>query len=98
MHKNTELASAGLEKTRVASDSLKQVVLDIGNITNQNTQVAVATNEQSHVIGELNANITRIADMARMIADFSSQTQVSVQKLDQQKRNLTTLVSQFKTE
>jgi methyl-accepting chemotaxis protein len=98
MHKNTELASAGLEKTRVASDSLKQVVLDIGNITNQNTQVAVATNEQSHVIGELNANITRIADMARMIADFSSQTQVSVQQLDQQKRNLTTLVSQFKTE
>lgn len=60
--------------------------------------MAVATNEQSHVIGELNANITRIADMARMIADFSSQTQVSVQKLDQQKRNLTTLVSQFKTE
>jgi methyl-accepting chemotaxis protein len=98
MHKNTELASAGLEKTRVASDSLKQVVLDIGNITNQNTQVAVATNEQSHVIGELNANITRIADMARMIADFSSQTQVSVQQLDQQKRNLTILVGQFKTE
>jgi methyl-accepting chemotaxis protein len=98
MHKNTELASAGLEKTRVASDSLKQVVLDIGNIINQNTQVAVATNEQSHVIGELNANITRIADMARMIADFSSQTQVSVQQLDQQKRNLTILVGQFKTE
>jgi methyl-accepting chemotaxis protein len=97
MHKNTELASAGLEKTSVASEALKQVVLDIGNITNQNTQVAVATQEQSNVIGELNSNINRIADMSRMIADFSTQTQGSVQQLDSQKRNLTQLVGQFKT-
>ena len=97
MHKNTELASAGLEKTSVASEALKQVVLDIGNITNQNTQVAVATQEQSNVIGELNSNINRIADMSRMIADFSTQTQSSVQQLDTQKRNLTQLVGQFKT-
>ncbi|WP_445947471.1 methyl-accepting chemotaxis protein, partial [Shewanella sp.] len=98
MHKNTELASAGLEKTSVASEALKQVVQDIGNITNQNSQVAVATQEQSNVIGELNSNINQIADMSRMIADFSTQTQGSVQQLDAQKRNLTQLVGQFKTQ
>lgn len=98
MDKNTELASAGLEKTAIASQALQQVVQDIDKITNQNTQVAVATQEQSNVIGELNSNITRIADMSSMIADFSTQTQSSVQQLDLQKRSLTELVGQFKTQ
>lgn len=98
MTNNANMANEGLEKTAQASDSLNQVVEEINEITNMNTQVATATQEQSSVISELSTNVTRIADMASTISGLSDQTRQVVQELDQQKEILSSLVAQFRTE
>ncbi len=97
MEKNSQLANDGQQNTDVASASLQKVVVEIEEITNMNTQVATATQEQSSVIGELTVNVNRIADMASTVAELSSRTKSVVMDLDTQKSKLGQLVSQFKT-
>jgi len=98
MSQNLEMANKGLEKSNVASEALSTVVGEINEITNLNTQVATATNQQSNVIGELSSNVTQIADMAVTVANLSNETTNIVNQLDEQNAILRDLVSQFKTE
>lgn len=98
MLKNTELAGEGLDKTNIAKTALSEVVSEISEITNMNTQVATATKEQSNVISELNVNVTKIADMAMQVSELSQNTRNIVNELEIQKNQLDKLVSQFKTE
>lgn len=98
MDANSGMVSEGLENTQQATASLSQVVDEIQAITNMNTQVATATQEQSTVIDELSANVNRIADMASTVSELSKRTQQVVKELDEQKLTLGTLVAQFRTE
>ncbi|TPH17689.1 methyl-accepting chemotaxis protein [Litorilituus lipolyticus] len=97
MNKNTNLANQGQDKTNQASDDLKLVVSEINEITEMNTQVATATQEQANVIGELNVNISKIADMAINVSHLSDNTKETIESLNQQCQQLDELVSQFKT-
>ncbi len=97
MAENTNLVDLGLEQTNVARDALEAVVSEIGQITDMNTQVATATQQQTNVISELNVNVTHIADMAGQVFDLSQRTNELLGELDRQKLQLENLVSQFKT-
>jgi len=98
MKKNTELAIEGQTETNSAQSSLGVVVGDIGGISDMNMQVATATKEQSNVISELNENVAKIADMSSEISTLSAKSQEILVVLEEQRGQLTTLVSQFKTE
>ena len=98
MAENASLASSGLENTNLASDALALVVAEINEINNMNIQVATATQEQSNVISELNANVTHIADMASTVTRLSHETKSVVNNLEDQKERLRSLVTQFKTD
>jgi methyl-accepting chemotaxis protein len=97
MDQNSQLASEGQKNTELAGASLQKVVSEIQEITNMNTQVATATQEQSSVIGELTENVNHIAAMAATVAELSSQSKEVVVDLDKQKDKLRELVSKFKT-
>ena len=97
MSQNSRLADKGLSQTLVASEALESAVTDIKEITNLNTQVATATNEQSNVVAELSANVTQIADMAVSVSELSNCTTDIVNQLDEQNAKLRELVCQFKT-
>ena len=98
MQTNTELVGDGLSKMTSATDKLNSAVSEINQITTMNTQVATATHEQSYVIGELSANVNRIAQMSHNVSDLSVQTKGTVEQLDEMCKKMNVLVAQFKTE
>ena len=68
----------------------------MSTITNMNTQIAAAAEEQTAVSQELDRNVTRIADLAVQGESGNGQTAIASRELAQLGEGLRTLVSQFR--
>ncbi|MGD8121618.1 methyl-accepting chemotaxis protein [Vibrio sp. TRT 2004] len=79
-----------------ANQSLNRIEQHITHISDQNIQVATATEQQSSVVGEINRNVEEINQFTVETAQVAQQLNVSSDQLMGLSRQLDGLVSNFK--
>ena len=96
MEKSREQAQAGVERANEAAQALDAINRAVTTITDMNTQIASAAEEQSAVSEEINRNVTSISQISEQTASGSEQTTNAANELAQLASELQNLVRQFK--
>jgi len=91
-----ELVLRSVTETGSAGESLKQITDSMVSITDMNTQVASAAEEQTSVAEEINRNIVIINENSDQAAVAGEQTSTSSQELAKLAVDLRNVVGQFK--
>ncbi len=97
MEVSSDLAVNGVEHTEQASQALSDIVQSVNSITEMNTMIATAAEEQSKVAEEMNRNITNIASAAGNTTDAAQLTVQATEEISQEIDNLHNLTTKFKT-
>jgi methyl-accepting chemotaxis protein len=84
------------DKANMAGDALNKIVGSVDNISNMNTQIATAAEEQSCVAESINRSIITISDIALASTDSSHELSSSVEELSSLAENMRSQVGQFK--
>jgi methyl-accepting chemotaxis protein len=79
-----------------ANDALKQIFDFITEISDQNVQVATATEQQSNVVENINSNVEEISMLTNETTHIADELNDNSTKLQQLSSQLDTLVSKFK--
>jgi len=98
MENSRKQAQAGVEQANEAGQSLEAITRAVATITEMNTQIASAAEEQSAVSEEINKNVTSISQISEQTASGAEQTTTSANELARLASDLQNLVSQFKIE
>lgn len=78
-----------------ATESLKAITISVGSITEMNTLIASAAEQQSHVVKEINKNIHNIQQVSEDTAHGSEQVSQASQQIAGLSENLRGMVNQF---
>jgi methyl-accepting chemotaxis protein len=85
-----------IEQANLASRSLDQISQALRNLTSLNASIASATLQQSHVVEDINRNVTQAAGLAQDNALASERTSAASQNLRQLADQLNRLLGQFR--
>ena len=96
MEKGRAQAQTGAEQANEASVSLELIASAVATISDMNTQIASAAEEQSAVTEEMNRNIININQVSEMTATGAGQTIEASDRLASLATQLQRLISQFK--
>ena len=96
MEKGHHRAQETVVQARSAGESLDTIAAAVGIISDMNTQIASAVEEQSAVAEELNKNISNISRIAEMSAEGSHQTAMASDDIRRLADELENLVGRFK--
>ncbi len=96
MEKSQERAHAGVQQAAEAGTSLDAIKKAVDNITDMNTQIASAAEEQSAVAEEINRNINNISQVAEQSATGAEQTAAASEQLARLAEQLQTMVIRFR--
>ena len=79
-----------------ASDSLKTIMVAVSTITNMNTQIATAAEEQTVVTDEISKNVQQVADIAEDSSAKALELEKTSAELIALEHRLAAVVNQFK--
>jgi len=96
MEKGHHAAQASVEQAAEAGTSLEKITSAVATISDMNTQIASAAEEQSSVAEEINRNVVNINSMAEDVTHGAEQTSTSSGALAELASQLQSLVRQFK--
>ena len=96
MEAGREKASVGVEQTKQAGEALAAITRAVTTISEMNTQIASAAEEQSATTEEMNKNIININQIADETANSADQSTSASAELSKLAAELQHLVSQFK--
>jgi methyl-accepting chemotaxis protein len=96
MQGGTEQAQASVQQAGDAGSALEAIASAVNNISNMNTQIASAANQQGQVANEINQNIVNITQVADQSAEGTSELAKSSVALAELASDLQTMVAQFK--
>ncbi|NOY67143.1 MAG: methyl-accepting chemotaxis protein [Gammaproteobacteria bacterium] len=96
MSKGSALAQESVEQAINAAKSLDTITDAANTITDMNTQIASATEEQNAVSNEINSNIVSISASSEKAFDVSEQTAESSQNMTELAVKLTNIIGKFK--
>jgi len=96
MDQSRSRAADSVTNAESAGQSLESIYNSVATITDMNSQIAAAANEQSTVAEEINKNITNINHAAEQSASGAKQTSISSDAMAELAQNLQSLVGQFK--
>ncbi len=85
-----------VEKASEAADSLNKIADAVGVISDMNTQIASAAEEQSAVAQEIDQNIVQISSLAEHGAEQTTHVSDASDKLAQLSSSMAELVQRFK--
>ena len=85
-----------IEQANLASQSLDQISQALRNLTSLNASIASATLQQSHVVEDINRNVTQAAGLAQDNALAAERTSAASQNLRQLADQLNRLLGQFR--
>ncbi len=97
MEKSQTQAHSGVDQAAETGKTLEAITAAVDTITEMNTQIASAAEEQSSVAEEINRNITTISQVAEQSSVGANQTAAASQQLAKLSEELQALVAQFKT-
>ena len=95
MRQGTEKTEASVQRATAAGKALEDIIAVIKNISDMNTQIATAAEEQSAVAEEINGNVVAINELGQSTADATYQNGEISQKLIHEARRQQQLVKQF---
>ncbi|MBF4281628.1 methyl-accepting chemotaxis protein [Vibrio anguillarum] len=96
MSQGREQSLLVVEQAENANSSLKQIRVYIENISDQNIQVATATEEQSSVVSEINRTVEDINHLTMETTTVAEELTVSSEHLKKVSKQLDSLVNNFK--
>ncbi|CAH0264406.1 methyl-accepting chemotaxis protein [Pseudomonas brassicacearum] len=85
-----------IEQARLASVSLDQISQSLRNLTSLNASIASATLQQTHVVEDINRNVTQAAGLAQDNTQACERTSAASEHLRQLADQLSRLLSQFR--
>ena len=85
-----------VEQARQAGENLSQIAAALRNITGLNASIASATLQQSHVVEDINHNVTQAASLAHENALAADQSSEASHNLGQLASRLSSLLNQFR--
>ncbi|WP_373321927.1 methyl-accepting chemotaxis protein [Pseudomonas paralcaligenes] len=85
-----------VEQARQAGESLDQIAASLRNLTGLNASIASATLQQSHVVDDINQNVTQAASLAHENALAAEQFSEASGHLGQLAGQLNRLLGQFR--
>jgi len=97
VHKSREQAILGLSAAQKTNSALDEIVNNVQHISDLNTQIATATEEQSAVINEINVHVVNISDSTEESAHASQSIESSTDSLKSMAASLDKLVNRFKS-
>lgn len=96
MQRSQERARAGLAQSAKTSEALAQVTHHVTLISDMNSQIATAVEQQSATADEMNQSVVNIAEVTRDSTAASHQTAAASEELSQLSMELHGMVSRFK--
>ncbi|MCP3866807.1 MAG: methyl-accepting chemotaxis protein [Gammaproteobacteria bacterium] len=96
MEKGRSSTQATLDKAIKANESLENIVNAVATITDMNTQIASAAEEQSTAAEEIDRGVTQITELSQSSTQSTNQTNRATEHLTQLSGQLNSLVAQFK--
>jgi len=96
MNHGREKAIVGVEQAKETGSSLQRIIDSVNRLTEMNTQIASASEQQSSVSEEINRSICNIEQIANENASGAQNTRASNEKLAQLSDQLNGLIGQFK--
>ena len=96
MHAGQSATSTGVESSQRTGQSLGAITSQVVRISDMNTQVAAATEEQSSVTEEINRNVQGIADLAHATAGEVHACREDCQTLSRLAEDLTVQMGKFR--
>jgi len=89
-------AKESVEKSIKAGEALKNITNDVSNISDMNTQIATAAEEQTSVAEEINRNINNISEASDQTNRGATETSAASESLSRMAVELQDLIAQFK--
>ncbi|SDQ01356.1 methyl-accepting chemotaxis protein [Ectopseudomonas guguanensis] len=96
IHDSSRASQLTVEQASLAGDSLAQIAQSLRNLSGLNASIASATLEQSHVVEDINQNVTQTAALAHNTAEAAEQSNAASQHLKQLADQLNRLLGQFR--
>jgi methyl-accepting chemotaxis protein len=96
IHESSRASQLTVEQASQAGQSLAQIAQSLRNLTGLNASIASATLEQSHVVEDINQNVTQTAGLAHNTAEAAEQSNAASQHLKQLADQLGRLLGQFR--
>ncbi|RMH86020.1 methyl-accepting chemotaxis protein [Pseudomonas sp. AOB-7] len=96
IHESSRASQLTVEQASQAGQSLAQIAQSLRNLTGLNASIASATLEQSHVVEDINQNVTQTAGLAHNTAAAAEQSSAASQHLKQLADQLGRLLGQFR--
>ncbi|MFK8332252.1 methyl-accepting chemotaxis protein [Pseudomonas sp. BJa5] len=93
---SSEASRQTIEQASQAGVSLDAISQALNNLTALNASIASATLQQSHVVEEINRNVTDTADLSRQTAMAAQQSSDAGVALNQLREQLDRLLGQFR--
>ena len=79
---SSRAAQQTIEQARLASSNLEQISGTLGNLSGLNSSIASATLQQSHVVDDINQNVTQAASLAQVRLFSALSADLSITKTD----------------
>ncbi|MEW8626755.1 MAG: HAMP domain-containing methyl-accepting chemotaxis protein [Candidatus Thiodiazotropha sp.] len=96
MEESQENAQASSDQAAKAGQAFERIATEVGSINEMVTQIATATEEQSHVTEEMSKNISNISSEANSTAESGTETLDATAKIGTMVEQLKTQASIFK--
>ncbi len=98
MNEGQEQANSSVGQAKRAGESLTAINLSVSKISDMNTQIATAAEQQSVVAAEINQNFIQITNSALLAQQEASKITAASHQLEALAQSLELNVKQFKTE
>lgn len=97
MKRGQDQANQSVKQANEAGSSLNNIASAVATITEMNSQIAVAAENQRQQTDVVNNNVHQISEIAQQVANGASETDQSSTEVDQYANQLSSLIGQFKT-
>ena len=97
IHQSSETTQSTVDKAMNAADSLDQIVTSVTMISDRNTQIASASEEQSAVAAEIDHSVVQISQLTEQTFLASEQISQATTELSRLGEGLQEMISNFKT-
>ncbi len=97
MRRNLEHIQTSVERVRESGDSFRTITEAVGSISDMNTQIATAAEEQSNVATEISGNVARVRTSSEGTAKVSAGSENAARELSELAGRLHDLLDEFRT-